>query len=534
MAKPFKLVSLLLTLVLLLGLMPAGLAQDASAQRTKLVVAISALPTVENYDTNYWTKKIEEDNNVDLEFYLLPSDATDAATKLSLLVTSGAKLPDIICMNLNDLTAYDYAQNGIFIPLNDYYSSDLAVNIKAMPEADRDYVYQNLRLPDGNVYALFAYTPYPWNTMRNRFFINTDWLDKLGLSMPTTTEELRTVLQAFVSNDMNGNGKLDEIGIVGSTNGWGQQPFNYLMNAFLYADASRKYMALSEDGQTVYPSYTQDAWKEGLAYMASLCDEGLLSPLSFTQDYSQLTALVNVEGGMAGVIAAGSLSAFDQVLDSYALMAPLTGPEGVCLTAYYAPAPVPYWFITKDCENPDVAFSVGDYMLSQYNFNVTSMGIEGVDWTADPEIVKEYKTPFEDLMGITANRVGLTNIWGKAQNTHWQGAHPRYQPVESAMQVGSIKRSEEGTTTNYTAQHYVMYSPCVPKVLLPKITYTQEETDEIASIKTTIDAYAYDMAVSFITSVRPLSDWDNYLSELDRMGLAEYMQVTQAAYDRVK
>lgn len=524
-----KLAALMLALMLLVGLTPAVMAEEP----VKLVVAISGLPTVENYDTNYWTKKIEADNNVDIEFYLLPSDANDAATKLSLLVTSGAKLPDVINMNIGDLAAYDYALNEVFIPLNDYYQSDLAVNIKQMNETDREYVYQNLKLPDGNVYSLFAYTPYPWNTMRNRFFINQDWLDKLGLEMPATTEELRSVLQAFVSNDLNANGKLDEMGIVGSTNGWGQQPLNYLMNAFLYADASRRYMDLGADGK-VFPSYTQEAWKNGLEYMASLSAEGLLSPLSFTQDYSQLTALVNVEGGMAGVVAAGSLSAFDQVLGSYALMPPLTGPDGVRYTAYYAPSPVPYWFITKDCENPDKAFSVGDYMLSQYNFYVTSMGEEGVDWTVDPEVLKEYKTPFEDLLGTKPSIVALTNIWGKAQNTHWQGSHPRYQPVESAMQVGSIKIADEGTTVNYTAQHYVTYSPNVPEVLLPKIVYTQDETDEIASIKTTIDAYAYDMAVAFITGVKPMSDWDNYLKELDQMGLEQYMAVTQTAYERVK
>lgn len=529
MNVPRKWMAALMALLLMAALAPAAMAEEP----VKLVVAISALPTVENYDTNYWTQKIEEDNNVDIEFYLLPSDANDAATKLSLLVTSGARLHDVINMNIRDLAAYDYALNGVFIPLNDYYQSDLAVNIHRMPEADREYVYQNLKLPDGNVYSLFAYTPFPWNTMRNRFFINQDWLTKLNLSMPTTTEELREVLRAFVSNDLNGNGKLDEIGIVGSTNGWGQQPFNFLMNAFTYADASRRYMALGEDGKA-YPAYTTEGWKKGLAYMASLSEEGLLSPLSFTQDYSQLTALVNVQGGMAGVVAAGSLSAFDQVLSSYALMPPLAGPDGVRYTAYYAPAPVPYWFITKDCEHPDKAFAVGDYMLSQYNFYVTSMGQEGVDWTSDPEIIKQYKTPFEDLLGVKPNVVALTNIWGKAQNTHWQGSHPRYQPVESAMQVGSIKIADEGTTVNYTAQHYVTYSPCVPDKLLPKIVYTQEETDQIASIKTTIDAYAYDMAVAFITGVKPLSDWDSYLKELDQMGLAEYMAVTQAALERIQ
>ena len=534
MKRMIKTVSFMLAALFVLGMVTGALAENTQEERVKLVVAMPALPTVENYDTNLWTLKIEEENNVDIEFYLLPSDAKDAATKLGLLVTSGAKLPDVINMNLADLTAFEYALNDVIIPLNDYYEGDLAKNIKAMPEADREYVYQNLRLPDGNVYSLFSYTPYPWNIMRNRFFINKDWLEQLNLEMPTTTEELREVLKAFVSNDLNGNGKLDEIGIVGSTNGWGQQPFQYLMNAFLYVDSSRRYFALSEDGSTVYPSYTKEEWRDGLEYMNSLVEEGLLSPLSFTQDYSQLTALVNVDGGMAGVIAAGSISAFDMVQNSYELMPPLTGPKGVSWTAYYAPSPVPYWFITADSEHPDLAFKVGDYMLSQYNFNFSSMGVEGVDWTTDPDVISQYKTALEDQIGLKPNRVQLTNIWGKAQNTHWQGSHPRYQPVESAFQVGSIKKDEEQTAPNFTAAHYLTYPSKVPAVLLPKIVLTQEETEQIANLRTTIDAHAYDASIAFITGVRPMSDWSAFQDELKRMGLEEYVQVMQDGFDRIK
>ena len=35
--------------------------------------------------------------------------------------------------------------------------------------------------------------------------------------MPTTTEEFRAVLKAFVEGDPNGNGKADEIGLTGAT-----------------------------------------------------------------------------------------------------------------------------------------------------------------------------------------------------------------------------------------------------------------------------------------------------------------------------
>ena len=38
----------------------------------------------------------------------------------------------------------------------------------------------------------------------------------------------------------------------------------------------------------------------------------------------------------------------------------------------------------------------------------------------------------------------------------------------------------------------------------------------------------------FVTGNRPLSDWDNYLSDLENMGLQEWLDVAQTAYDRIE
>ena len=41
--------------------------------------------------------------------------------------------------------------------------------------------------------------------------IRKDWVDKLGLAMPATTDELFEVLKAFQEQDANGNGEADEV-----------------------------------------------------------------------------------------------------------------------------------------------------------------------------------------------------------------------------------------------------------------------------------------------------------------------------------
>lgn len=500
----------------------------------KLTIAMAAHPNVEDYDTNYFTRKIMEDNGIQLEFLLLPADGNDAKTKFSLMVSSNSELPDVLNLNIGDMTAFDYASKGVFVPLNDYYSDpELAPNILKIAEEDRDFIFRSLTLPDGNVYSLFNYGPSDWNASRYRVWINQTWLDKLGLSAPTTTEEYYQTLKAFLEKDPNGNGKQDEIGIVGSKDGWGQQPFPFLMNAFIYTDPSKNYINVDENGQ-LYAAYTRPEWKEGLEYLYKLCQEGLLSPLSFTQDYTQLSALVNVEGGVAGTIASGSQSTFGaEISADMTLLEPLKGPDGAQYATYLAILPNDYWYITKDCENPEQAFQIGDYLLSYDAFVVGRYGEPEVDWTDDPATCDEYMGTYEESDGIKPKLVTLNNIWSKPQNKHWQGSNPAYLSSADAKAFNTLgKKSELENVVNFTQMHTQLYMPHIPENIIPKITYTEEEREAIADMKTSIDSYAYDTAVAFITGNKPLSEWDSYLEELEKMGLSEYLKVSQEAYDR--
>ena len=42
------------------------------------------------------------------------------------------------------------------------------------------------------------------------------------------------------------------------------------------------------------------------------------------------------------------------------------------------------------------------------------------------------------------------------------------------------------------------------------------------------------MTTAFIMGTRSLDEWDNYITELNNMGLENYTAVAQAAYDRSK
>lgn len=508
---------------------------NAGDSRPTIKVAVQTNPNIEDYETNHYTKLIEEELNVNLDFIVLPNKQDEALTKLSLMVSSGETLPDVINMYLNESTVYDYASKGIFLKQDDYLNNpDLAVNFNNIPE--KEFVFNSMKLADGNVYSLPRYNPFQWNEGAHRTWINSEWLDKVNLDMPTTTDELLEVLKAFTEKDPNDNGKKDEVGIIGSVNGWAQNPIVYLMNAFVYADPGKGYLAV-KDG-AIIPAFTQPEWKQGLEYMHKLVQEGIFSSLSFTQDETQMKALINVQGGMAGVVSSGSYSAFGPELENkMTLLPPVKGPGGVIGTPHSPTLPTQLWFITKDAKDPELAFKVGDFLLDPEMSIVSRYGEKGVDWSNDPAVTSEYEGDFEASEGI-ATQIAVLNpgIWNNPQNKHWNDAAPAYRSPLLGKSASAIKKGERDpkAAPNWQPLYAEGYASTFPSEVISKLSYTPDELKQIANSKTAIDDYVNTSAVAFITGNRPFSQWDSYISELNKMGLKDYVAVAQSAYDRTK
>lgn len=68
-----------------------------------------------------------------------------------------------------------------------------------------------ITMPDGNIYCLPNIVNVPASKITPKTFINTEWMKRVGVEMPTTTEEFYQMLKTFKENDGNGNGKDDEI-----------------------------------------------------------------------------------------------------------------------------------------------------------------------------------------------------------------------------------------------------------------------------------------------------------------------------------
>ncbi|QHW34774.1 extracellular solute-binding protein [Paenibacillus rhizovicinus] len=116
---------------------------------------------------------------------------------------AGGELPDMIGLEGPDANFMKWAKQGAFLPLNDEIKRYPALS--GIPER----IWHSVTV-DGSIYAIPR-----WFTTKygKQPVIRQDWLDNLGLKMPTNYEELLDVLVAFAKDDPDRNGKNDTYGL---------------------------------------------------------------------------------------------------------------------------------------------------------------------------------------------------------------------------------------------------------------------------------------------------------------------------------
>ena len=59
---------------------------------------------------------------------------------------------------------------------------------------------------------------------------------------------------------------------------------------------------------------------------------------------------------------------------------------------------------------------------------------------------------------------------------------------------------------------------------------TSEQSDEIAQYRNNVVTFIAENFTLFADGTRPFSEWDSYVSELERIGLGEIRRIYQEAY----
>ncbi len=173
-------------------------------------------------------KIIHDKLNINLKYTIMPTGA-DGETKINAAAAANA-LPDFMqavsTTNARN-KVIDLNKQGLIVPVDDI--------LKLMPNRSKTHYNNPSSLAMGQIDGKqMALVEVPNLPRREGLAIRKDWLDKLGLQMPTTIDELFAVAKAFTEKDPDGNGKNDTDGLGGFCDGsWGAGArFAFFFGAF--------------------------------------------------------------------------------------------------------------------------------------------------------------------------------------------------------------------------------------------------------------------------------------------------------------
>ena len=243
-------------------------------------------------------KRLEEKTNVHVNWKAIQADQW--GDKIALEMANIKTLPEFVSpAGLGDADILKYAKQGVIIPLEDYITPELMPNLTKVFEQAPEYKDMCMD-ENGHIWTL------PWieqlgvgktaiQTIGNMPFINTAWLDFLGLEMPTTVDEFEQVLIAFRDNadalkaEFNIDGDIIPLACI--VNG-GNEDCRVLCNGFGegYGDPDDwRHIVITDDKQVICAATTQ-GWRDGVEWLHKLYAEGLFDPDAFTQEWSTYVA----------------------------------------------------------------------------------------------------------------------------------------------------------------------------------------------------------------------------------------------------
>jgi len=457
----------------------------------------------------------------------------DYSTAMNTRIAAGQKLPDIFAVPFG--TSSDkLGKDGVAIDIsglvdegNAFYLSrlmDMNPLVRAGITSGDGKIYSWPGFGEGIIYSSEDMKTGEWrnpgaNVVLYAPAIRQDWLDKVGLPVPKTLDEWHTVLTAFKTKNTSGTGK--NIVPMGTLFSY-KDLFNFGTAFGIYTTEPFDF----KDGKA-YCVRTQPEFKELLRYLNTLYTEGLIDPGFAKSDYWNSTVnLINMNllGAFGGT--------WDSNLPGYTSNLVTAGVTD----ANWVPVKTPIdpngkqqttnrwsiWkqvVISKDCKNPELALKWLDFQTcSPEGIDLQTYGCEGISYTVDAT--------------------------GKKQLTDYVVNNPDgLGPMEALRAIGAFSQFSNMQTTEFYevqspkllvdfAQSYDKSDVRTPIAGVESFPYSDEELTQISDFISNFNTYVDEYCCGFIDGSIPFDKWDEFVNQINKFGLDNYLNLAQAGYDR--
>jgi len=391
---------------------PAESAEPAAPEYSEITVEIFDRGTdggktdcTDNYYTDWIKEKVLADENIGVTFQAV--SRWEETEQLNNLMAAG-NAPDVCLTYSTDLIS-NYRDLGGLTDLAPYIDNELS-DFKAFLGPDlsvdgRDLILRDM-IPETG--AVFSIPGRRMNVARIGTFIRKDWLDELGLPLPTTTQEFYDALVAFKENPPAGL-SANEVVPFSLTSDVRWRAGN-LLESFIDPNLSERELWVNT---VIDRKYLLPGYKEGARFLNKMFNEGLVDP-EFPLYEDDVTCDNLIKQGVVGAFihnwdqpfreSPGLLKDLQANVPDAEIVAidPFTNSAGVTAKTLYDQAGIRA-FIPANSENVDGALRYLNWMAKVENRSYLQLGDEGVTYDMVDGVPQLKTTETEKIMNSWLN-----------------------------------------------------------------------------------------------------------------------------------
>lgn len=460
---------------------------DEGGELSSFTIMAPLFSTTPPEEGNPVEEALAEIAGVDLDIRWVPN--SDYGDRINT-VLAGDDIPHAVVIQQKTQAFVQSAEAGGFWDLTEYVrSGDYPGLVSENPEVEMNASV------NGKVYGIYRAR----DVIRSQIVIRKDWLENLGLEVPTTTDELREVARAFTEDDPDGNGQDDTYGIIipswsGIGNGSPYDAFDVWFGS--------GNLWVEQDGELI-PSFTTPEWKQAQDYARDLIQSGYVNADYATFDGANWnTPFLNGEGGIIidvssrgpqiiNLFRENDESTYDQYVE---IAGAVEGPNGHF--AMPTPGYAGFIAIPKDQVPTEEELKQVLQILSDWNSEEAQIlmnnGIEGLNF----EVEDGYAVTNPDEQALTDHVTGAyaqlgMNVSGyKAYSAAPQTDYDREMlEKRRALEAADLERAVFNPAAAFVSETYMSRGTQLDNIISDaRIQYAAGQIDE-AGLQAAIDQW---------------------------------------------
>ncbi len=481
---------------------------DVLNQSEKMTLKVACMTGFTQTDSQI-EKWLEEKYNIDIEMIVLPG-WSDGQQKISLLMADDNERPDIIWWWSMDTEYTAWKNAGLLVDVSEYQKKYTNI-VDYYNKMDPNTLYY-----EAAEEGMFRIPGDVAEPSCECLLIRQDWLDNLGLAVPTTLDELKEVLRAFTEDDPDGNGQNDTYGLGGD--GYDFRSFWPFIQA--YGNTHYDRFCINEDGTVGYGP-AQENTKKWLADVADLYAKGYITP-NITTDTDRDEEMAKANFGVtyswvAWTTTKGNSSAMNAFYSAHpeGKWVAIDMVEGENGNPQEDPATSSAWAhfaITKNCSDPERAYAIWDDMCSEENYIHRRFGVEGEHWKREEDGSVTFIISNDGDENNNQN-IGLKlfdNLMNRKDECNFDNT-----PEMQALFDKSGKESRDYAASLVEWKDITKFD-----------TWLDHQTD----IEDEKNQYLWGV----IAGSESIDNWDAYVEQLDALGLQEVLEQANQIYTEQK